>query len=115
MSKSVVHVHLHFHMGSDPSISAKLDQLIAAAKQEFEMSKEVDAEIKELGNTLLTMTDAVTAVSALLDARNEASEKLAAEMESNGQDATALRELNASFAAQRDTLVAKTLANTQAA
>lgn len=110
--------HIHVHIHTDPSISAALGRIEAALqrllKENIVMTKITDAALEELGHTLGGLTDAVTASGVLIDGLLASNQKLADELEAEGVDVTKLRDFNTSAAKARDTLVAKTLANTPA-
>jgi len=110
-----VEVH-NYHPNSDPDIARRLGRIEKALTHLIEgferMTKVTDAAIAEIGDNVLGLTDAITAIGVLLDGAVTAQKDLADELESEGQDVTKLRALSASIAAQRDVLVAKTVAGT---
>lgn len=111
-------IHVHVHVHGDPGISAALGRIEAALQTQrednFTMTQITKQALEDLGHELEGITDAVTANNALIDGLLGANQKLADELEAEGQDVTKLREFIATAASARNSLVEKTLANTPA-
>ena len=112
----MVDIHVYVHAVADPAIADKLDRIIRKIgiilKKEDKMSKELDDAVASLTASSVGLTSAVDSLAAFVVANADASLKLAAELESQGVDASKIREMADAQIANKDRIVALILANT---